>query len=440
MEDRLDETARQQRWTSLREHLNAPLFRNAYALVVNTGITAVLGFAYWVLAARLFSTEDVGLAAAAISAMTLLTGISLLNLEAVLVRFIPIAGRHTRRLVLGVYALCMVVALIVSTVFVVEIPNWAPSLDFLAQRVNGVGFVGATVAWVLFVLTDGIMVGLGRAVWVPLENALFGVAKLAFLLVFVGEGPFGIFESWSLAAVLVVIPFTALIVLRFVPAHMDKAVPGEAELTRGMFRNYAAGDYVGSVFDLAAISLLPLIVTHFSGAEENAYFYQSWIIAYTLILVANNTARALTVEAARDEGQLYILGRTVLVHTLKLLAPLVVVVMVFAPLILQVFGPSYATEGTATLRILALAAIPHTVILLGLVTARLQHELKAVIVIQAAISVVTLGTAVMLVERLGSFGAAVGWFAAQTIVAIALLVTRLRWLYRGQTATSSGPH
>lgn len=158
---------RTNRGTSFREHLNAPLFRNAYALVVNTGITAILGFVYWVLAARLFSTNDVGLAAAAISAMTLLAGISLLNLEAVLVRFIPVSGDQTRRLVLGVFAVCTALAVITSAVFITGISTWAPSLGFLASHLNGIGFIAATLAWVFFVLLDGILVGLGRSVWAP---------------------------------------------------------------------------------------------------------------------------------------------------------------------------------------------------------------------------------------------------------------------------------
>lgn len=418
------------RLTALREHLDAPLFRNAYALVVNTGITAVLGFAYWVIAARLFSTNDVGLAAAAISAMTLLAGISLLNLEAVLVRFIPIAGRQTRRLVLFVFALCTVLAIVTSTIFILGLKIWEPSLDFLVHYYSGLGFIGATVAWTYFVLLDGILVGLGRAVWVPLENALFGVAKIVFLLVFLG-GPFGIFASWSLSAALIAVPFLFLILLKFIPAHMEISVPGGVQLTRQMFRSYAAGDYLGSICELAATSLLPLIVTRHAGAEENAFFYQSWIIAFTLILVANNTSRAFTVEAARDTSQLRSYGRVVLMHTLKLLTPAVAGVIILAPWILSVFGAEYADEGTLTLRILALAALPHTVIQLGLVTARLQHHLKIVVAIQGFIAVVTLGTALILVEQMGSLGAALGWFFAQCIVAVVLLVTYLRWLFRG---------
>jgi O-antigen/teichoic acid export membrane protein len=425
------------RLAALRAQLTTPLIRNALALVVNTGINAALGFVYWVIAARLFSANDVGLAAAAISAMTLLAGISLLNLEAVLVRFIPIAGRQTLGLVLGVFGVCSVLAILISTVFIVGLPIWAPSLGFLVTHFGGLAFIGATLAWVAFVLLDGILVGLGQAIWLPVENALFGVAKLGFLLAFVGDGPYGIFSSWALSAFLMVIPFMLLILLRFIPAHMEQVVPEGVQLTRKTFRTYAAGDYVGSMFELASISLLPLIVTYFAGAEENAFFYQSWIIAYTLILVANNTARALTVEAARDASRLRPYGRIVLRHTLQLLVPAVAALVLLAPWILNVFGGEYSTQGTTTLRILALAALPHAVILLGLVTARLQHHLRLVIVIQGAISIITLGSAVLLVGRMGNLGAALGWFSSQLLVAIILLATYLRWVFQGDAAPRS---
>jgi O-antigen/teichoic acid export membrane protein len=406
-----------------------PLFRNAYALIVNTGITALLGFAYWVVAARLFSAADVGLAAAAISAMTLLAGISLFNLEAVMVRFIPIAGQHTRKLAGFVYGLCAVAAAAVATLFILGIDVWEPTLGFLTEHTGGAWFVLATVAWMIFVLQDGILVGLDRAVWVPIENAIFGAGKLALLFALAGSGPIGIFESWTIAATLVVIPFTALIFLRFIPRHMNAPIANAEPLTRHMLRRYAAGDYVGAMFDLAAVSLLPLLVTHFAGPVENAFFYQSWIIAYTLILVSNNTSRALTVEAAKDQAHLQSYGRVVFGHTLKLLAPAVIAIVLLAPLLLSVFGSDYATGGTLILRVLALAAIPHTVVLLALVTARVEHRLGEVMVIQAATSILTLGAAVALVGEFGGTGAAIAWLGGQTMVAVVLLATRLRWLF-----------
>lgn len=426
------------RLDGLRAHLQTPLFRNAYALIVNTGITALLGFVYWVVAARFYSPVDVGLAAAAISAMTLLAGIALCNLEAVMVRFIPIAGERTRRLVGSVYAFCAGAALIVGGIFIAGLDLWAPNLRFLTAEGGGIWFIVATVAWMMFVLQDGILVGLGRAVIVPIENAIFGVGKLALLAALVGNGPYGIFRSWTIAAALIVIPFTALIFLRFIPCHGRVPISNAEPMSWRALRGYAVGDYIGSVFDLAAYALLPLIVTHWAGPEENAYFYQSWIIAYTLILVANNASRALTVEAAKDHAQLHAYGRIMLGHTLKLLLPAVVVVFLFAPLILGVFGQEYAAGGTLTLRLLALAPVPHAVVLLALVTARLRQRLGEVIAIQAATSIAILGTSLALVGDYGGEGAAIGWLGGQAIVAAVLLATRLRWLLRPDLRTAAG--
>lgn len=431
-----DEIAGGSLLTSVREHVRTPLFRNAYALIVNTGVTAILGFVYWVVAARFYSTRDVGLAAAAISAMTLLAGLSLFNLEAVLVRFVPIAGASTRRLAISVYAISGVAATILAALFILGLDIWEPTLGFLKASGGGVWFVIATVAWMIFVLQDGILVGLGRAVWVPIENAIFGVGKLVLLVAFVGAGPIGIFQSWTIAAAVVVIPFTLLIFYRFIPEHMRvPAVSGEP-LSQQMLRQYAVADYVGAMFDLAAISLLPLLVTHWAGPEENAFFYQSWIIAYTLILVANNTARALTVEAAKDQAQLQSYGRVVFAHTLKLLVPAVVAMVVLAPLLLSVFGPEYAEKGTLTLRILAVSALPHTVVLMALVTARLQHQLREVIAIQVVTSLLVLGVALALAGQYGSLGAAIAWLGAQAMVALVLLATRVRWLVRPYSAVA----
>ena len=91
----------------LRAHLRDPLFRNGYALICNTVLTSLLGTGYWILAARHYSTGDVGRASAAISTMVLLSGIAQLNLGPALTRFLPRAGGGSARLILGAYGASM---------------------------------------------------------------------------------------------------------------------------------------------------------------------------------------------------------------------------------------------------------------------------------------------------------------------------------------------
>ena len=100
----------------LTAQLRTPLLRNGYSLAVNTVAAAGLGTVYWIIAARLYSTEDVGVNAALISAMIFLAKLAQLNLVNALNRFVPQAGRSTRRLIaswrLGVLVLTLLLLLL----------------------------------------------------------------------------------------------------------------------------------------------------------------------------------------------------------------------------------------------------------------------------------------------------------------------------------------
>jgi len=55
--------------TELKQHLNDPLFKNAYFLMLSSISSAGSGFFFWLIAARFYSTAEVGLASAIIAAM-----------------------------------------------------------------------------------------------------------------------------------------------------------------------------------------------------------------------------------------------------------------------------------------------------------------------------------------------------------------------------------
>ena len=55
----------------LRRHLADPVYANGYALVANAGLSALLGFAFWLAAARRFPADALGVGAAVVSAATL---------------------------------------------------------------------------------------------------------------------------------------------------------------------------------------------------------------------------------------------------------------------------------------------------------------------------------------------------------------------------------
>jgi O-antigen/teichoic acid export membrane protein len=80
--------------------LRTPLYRNALALLVNSGVTSLIGVAYWTLAARLTTAEVVGLNAALISVVVALASLSHLGLEDLVAvnvgMSLTVEGAHTR--------------------------------------------------------------------------------------------------------------------------------------------------------------------------------------------------------------------------------------------------------------------------------------------------------------------------------------------------------
>ncbi|MGB2842196.1 MAG: hypothetical protein WBC40_06935 [Halobacteriota archaeon] len=65
----------------LKQHLNDPLFKNAYFLMFSSLTAAGSGFFFWLIAARFYATTNVGLASAIIAATSLLSMFSLLRFE-----------------------------------------------------------------------------------------------------------------------------------------------------------------------------------------------------------------------------------------------------------------------------------------------------------------------------------------------------------------------
>ncbi len=413
-------------------HMSTPLFRNGYTLVLSSAITSGLGMIYWILAARSYTTEAIGLNSAVMSMMLFLANLSQLNLVNVLNRFIPRAGRATGRLVGYSYLISVMIAFAAGLIFLLGLNLWAPALGFLrASSFFIVWFTLATMAWCVFLLQDGVLTGLRQTVWVPIENAVFALAKIALLVLLATSQPqFGVLASWTIPLIASLLPVNLLVFWRLIPKHV-RATKDQAEPIRtAQIGRFVAGNYFSSLVRMASISLLPIIVTERAGATANAYFYLSWTIAYSLYLVSRNMGMSLTTEGATDQSKLDIYSYRAFLQTARLLVPAVFLVVITAPYILRFFGESYATEGALLLRLLSLSALPNMVNSIYTSMARVRRRIGELILVQTSLSVLVFGLSILFLELHGISGIGLAWLLGQSIVAVLLLVIRLRkaWL------------
>jgi O-antigen/teichoic acid export membrane protein len=427
----------------LRAHLSDPLFRHAYALIVNTGLTTGLGFVYWVAAARLLPRQEVGVAAALISSIVFVSGLAQLNLRATLTRFIPVAGRQTQALARASYVSAAVVAAVIAVIYVLGADFWSrggPVAALPADPVLAAVFVASTVVWTIFAIQDGILVGLRATGWLTLENAAFSVAKIALLVAFAvapmpGSGR--ILASWVVPMLGAIVFVNLLLWKHLVPVHVARRPAADAVVRPGRIVRFAAGDYVGSLFALSYASLLPVIVIDKIGATAGASFYVAWVIASSLQLVPPQMISSLTVQAAPDPASFAVHARRMIVAMFRILVPGVVAIVLGAPLILTLFGPSYR-DATALLQLLAVAIVPYSVNVLYLALARSRVRAKRIVAVQVALAATILPSTFVLSGTFGLNGVGLGFLLGQTVVAAFVSVTSLVPLLSSASNPSSG--
>ncbi|WP_406066593.1 lipopolysaccharide biosynthesis protein [Streptomyces sp. NBC_01077] len=395
------------------------MFRNAYALMLSTGVSAALGLGFWLIAARYYSEEAVGQGSAAIAAQRMLASITATTLSGAVVRYVPRAGRATGPLVVRLYLFSTVVVAVACGVFLLTLDLWGPSYAPLGTVSAGIFFTASSVGWALLTLQDGVLTGLRRAIWVPVGNAVFSLGKLVLLVLLATAVPLlGVFVSWAAAIALSVLPLGWLVFRRLIPqqarADRDREPPSMREIGR-----FVAGDSVGAFFSLVMISLLPVMVAVRFDAAHNAFFYTAYTVGGTMEFMAINMASSLTAHASHSPESLAEGVRGALRRMVLLLVPVVLVLVVFAPLILSPFGQGYQDNGSTVLRLLAAAALPRVAVELYIGVLRVQGRTGMLAALQGAMCLLVLGGAAVLIGPYGISGAGMAVLGGMTLMAIA---------------------
>jgi O-antigen/teichoic acid export membrane protein len=392
-----------------------PLYRSSFALMLTTGLNGILGFAYWVLAARLYPAKAVGIGAGAISAMTLVSSLGWVGLQFVLLRYVPVAGRAQARLVRLCYTAAIAIALVATAIFLAGFARLA-GLGILTESPLTVVLFGASIVfWVMFSLQDPVLIGLRRAGWVPVENATFGAIKAVLLVALAASASaWAILGAWVLGLVGLVVVINVALFGRLL--SKERTVPSRLPSQRQLVR-FATGHHFVAVTAAIPDSLVSLLILAFMPGAANAYYYSAWAVSFSFRLLAVNMSSALIVEGALAESKVRSLVRQVSRMALLVMIPLVVVVVAGADPIMAAFGPKY-TQAANLLRLFALSLIPFTILNFVIAVERIQERVGRALLIAGASTAVTIGLDLWLIPSAGLSGAGWGWLIGQTLGAV----------------------
>lgn len=402
-----------------------PVARDGLALVLSSGLTSAVGLLYWVVAARLFVPATVGVNSVALSTMQLLGGIAHLNLTQALLRFGPVAGRRTRRLMLACYAVASVVAALVGLGYAAGAPFWAPEMvDAVGYLPLLLFFAVATPVWAIFTMQDYLLTALKRATVVPVENLVFALLKMGLLAAAVGLSyVFGIAVSWVVATIVIVVAVNVYLLVRAIPqqAGPDAGEPVESVRPRTVAR-FVRSDYAGATLWQIAMNGLPALVLARLGAEDAAVYGIVWTITISLYLIPSGMGQSMIAHTAGDPTRAAAARRAMVRRSMAMVVPAAGVLSVGAYPVLWLFGEHYAQEGAWALAIAALSAVPQVVTAAVVAQARVQQRMRVLVLVPGSLAVAVLAGAWLLMPVLGITGVALAWLVVQSVGAVVLLL------------------
>ena len=113
---------------------NDSLYKNSIYLILSTGVMAVFGFFFWIINARLYSAEQVGIGTTLISVITLISSFSLLGLGNSLIKYLPTSDKKNEKINTS-FTLVGLTSISISIFFLVFLKIFSPRLLFVRESI-----------------------------------------------------------------------------------------------------------------------------------------------------------------------------------------------------------------------------------------------------------------------------------------------------------------
>lgn len=404
---------------------NSTLLLNSGAMTLGSAFAAVLGFAFWWVAARFFAPEAVGVSSALISLMGLLALLGEVGLGTLLI------GEPLRRQGRdqGLLTAALLTALAAAggfgLAYVASTALW-PSLSrgFGMSAFGDALFIAGCALTGIALVGDQALVGLLRGDLQLVRNAAFSVIKL--LLLAVGAVVHGLDDAstillaWvaglGLSLTLAGVLAKRRSVVAFRRPDFPALLPKVARVADHHALNMAAQ---------APTIVFPFVVAVLFSPIVNAAFYPAWAIVHTATLFPAALTTVLYRVAGEDaDGGARRLGFSLVLSSLFSVAA-GLGLFLFSREILAFFNPSYPDIAGPSLGLLGFGIVSLAIRCHHMALMRIRGLMRRASVQYAAWSGLEIGSACVGGHLAGLEGFTIGWLLAMSAQAASMLVPLL---------------
>ncbi|MDF2473353.1 MAG: RfbX, partial [Anaerocolumna sp.] len=316
--------------TKLPEVLQDHLYRNSIFLVLSKILNASAGFLFWIIAAKLYSITEVGMATVLFSSLGLVMLFSRFGFDLSIIRYIEITDKNK------VFNTSLVITTVASAV--ISLISILLTRFFQATLVlnftNAMLFIVIALCNSITLITGNMFLALRKGQYFFIQTVLISL-RLFLLIPLAYSKSFGIFLSLGICYVLSAV-FSLLVLRKEVKINI---LDIDRTFVKESFK-FSIGSYFSNLLTEAPIFILPIMVLQLIGQEEAAIYYLTMAIGNFALIVPNALSISLFIEGSHGQPLKRIITKAFTIAYLFLI-PITVIISLWGKNILGFINKEY---------------------------------------------------------------------------------------------------
>jgi amino acid adenylation domain-containing protein len=363
-----------------------PLYKNSIFNMTSTFILGGLGFVFWIIVARLYKPENVGVATTLISIMTLLSSFTVMGLNVSLNRYLP-KSANKNELINSAFVIVTIITVLVSLIFILGLQIFSPQLLFLRSSPF---YIISFIIFIIFCswnsLVESTFMSFRAAGNILIKNTIISILKLLFPFALVTLGAYGIFGSTTSSITLGVLIGIVMLVVKYkIKPSISINISIIKETLAYSFANYITN----FMFNMPSL-VLPIVILNVLSAKYAAYYYVASMIQSVLQIIPVATAQSLLTEGSYNENELKKHVKKAITTILVILIPAIAAICLGGNALLQFFGKKYAEEAFQFLQLYSISTIFIALMLVSNAIMNVKRQIKSLIFSNMFASILTL--------------------------------------------------
>lgn len=399
----------------IKKLMKNKLLVNSFYLMLSAFTHSAAGFFFYIIAARIFTAEDLGLSVNLLTSLSLIMVLSQFGFSESIIKFYKKSRDKERFLGTSLLVsafLSLFFAMVVLFIICKNIPEI--SGFFTGSLIYPILFLAMSMVWAISVIYDSIFIAIGKSEHVLLKTIIFSIFKLLLPFMLIPLGFFGIYSSWTIAS---------LFSLLFIQAKTKIRL--KLGIDFGIIKRMLAFsfiNYIGNIFYWLRNFLIPLIITLSFGAAQAAFFYVPLRLLDLMIIVPKSTGRALFAQSQSKNGH----SSHFLAFFLSIASSLFFIILFFffGEKILLVYGKEYMINSLHILKALSIYGLFMAANEILLTQAQHKSDSKEIIIIRVISSMISL-LSIFYFRSYGLIGFAYAFLLGEIIAFLAILAGRL---------------